>query len=198
MTPETPHDTPNDDPGSGAGVDDELNAGLQIGAASSTGGTGTLELTPRTTATTPARIAARRRQRRFMVGALLLVLIGGAAFLVTQLKDATTYFYNADQAVAKKASLGSRTFRIQGTVVRTPVKTTAVDGETLVFDIAFNGVSVPCHYMGGEPSSLFKAGEPVVLVGHFEGDRFAANQILVKHDNEYKAKHPDRLGPEGQ
>ena len=173
-----------DDPGSGAGVDAELESGL--------------DLTPRTAPPAPSRVIAKRKQRRIVVGALLVVLLGGAGFLITQLKDATTYFYNADQAVAKKASLGAKTFRIQGTVVSKPDKISETSGERLKFHIAFNGVDVPCDYTGGEPSSLFKAGEPVVLVGHFSGSTFAADQILVKHDSQYKAKHPDRLGPEGQ
>jgi cytochrome c-type biogenesis protein CcmE len=175
---------PTDDPGTGEGVDAELESGLV--------------LTPRTAPSSPSRVASKRRQRRIFVGSLLVVLLGGAAFLVSQLTEATTYFYNADQAVAKKASLGSRTFRIQGTVMAKPVKTSSADGERLRFHIAFNGVDVPCDYSGGEPSALFKAGEPVVLVGHFSGATFAANQILVKHDSVYKEKHPDRLGPEGQ
>lgn len=186
----TDHDPglPTDDPGSGEGVDAELEGGLRSSVATA----GDLELSPRSGPTTP-EANRRRHRRRLMVGGVLVVLVAAAAFLISQLGSATTYFYNADQAVAHKASLGARTFRIQGTVVAKPLKVSEQDGERLRFDIAFNGARVPCDYFGGEPSSLFKAGEPVVLVGHFDGDTFRAHQILVKHDATYKAKHPDRV-----
>ncbi len=184
------HDAPTtDDPGSGEGVDAELEGGLRVGSAAPA-----LELSPRSPSQA-GKSTAKRRQRRFVVGGLLVALAGAAGFLVTQLGSATTYYYNADQAVAKKASIGARTFRIQGTVVSRPAKHDSGEGERLRFAIAFNGVSVPCDYFGGEPSSLFKAGEPVVLVGHFDGDLFKASQIMVKHDSEYKAKHPERVSP---
>lgn len=179
---------PTDDPGTGEGVDAELEGGLRVEDPARP-----LELSPRSGPGSAQRSAGTRKRRRIVVCGVLVVLLGAAGFLISQLGSATTYFYNADQAVAKKASLGSRTFRIQGTVVGAPVKHSAADGEQLRFAIAFNGVNVPCDYSGGEPSSLFKAGEPVVLVGHFSGDRFRAHQILVKHDADYKAKHPDRV-----
>lgn len=145
-----------------------------------------LDLTPRTPP--PAR-----RHRKWALVALVAVLAAAVGFLATQLNDATTYFYTADQAVARKAKLGDRTFRIEGTVIDTPAKTTVGGDERLSFTIASKGTRVHCHYSGGEPSSLFKRGEPVVLVGHFAGDLFTSDQIMVKHDAEYKAKHPDRL-----
>lgn len=184
----------HDDPGSGAGVDDELEHGAAIDTVD---GPPPLELRPRSGPAAPAVAAHRRRKRRLLVGGVLVVLLGAAGILVSQLNSATTYFYTADKAVQKRPSLGSKTFRVEGTVVGDPRKVTSADGERLDFDIAFNGVGLTCHYFGGEPSALFKAGEPVVLVGHFNGDAFAANQILVKHDAQYKAKHPDRVSPSG-
>ena len=53
--------------------------------------------------------------------------------------NATMYFYNADEAVAKKTSLEDKRFRLQGTVVPGTVRDT---GETVDFDVTFNGVTV--------------------------------------------------------
>jgi cytochrome c-type biogenesis protein CcmE len=152
-----------------------------------------LDLTPRTSG--PAGAGGGRRHRKWFVVGVLVVLLAAIGFLVTQLTDATTYFYTADQAVTKKASLGERTFRIEGTVMNQPAKRIEAGDEHLSFIIGSKSARVPVHYSGGEPSSLFKQGEPVVLVGHFTGDTFASSQILVKHDAEYKAKHPDRVKP---
>lgn len=146
-----------------------------------------------TTATPPAPPAPRRRRallgtwRRQAVAALI---IGGAlAFLLLEgLSNATVYFKTADQAVADRASLGSRPFRIEGTVepgVRQVAGTT-------VFSIVANNVVV--HVVDSkQPPQLFKPGIPVVLEGHWQGDIYASDQIMVKHTASYVEAHPDRL-----
>ena len=49
---------------------------------------------------------------------MLVALLGATGFLLVKVVgDASLYFYNADEAVAKKAELGDRQFRIQGTYV---------------------------------------------------------------------------------
>ena len=78
-------------------------------------------------------------------------------------------------------------------MVDDPVKTATAGGEQLTFTLASNGSSAQCHYTGGEPSALFKKGEPVVLEGHWNGDVFTSSLIMVKHDATYDAKHPDRV-----
>ena len=153
-----------------------------------------LDLTPRTSGA-PGAGGGRRPRRKWLAVGVLVVLLGVIGFLVTQLSDATTYFYTADQAVTKKASLGERTFRIEGTVMNQPAKLIESGDEHLSFTIGSKSARVPVHYSGGEPSALFKQGEPVVLVGHFTGNSFMSNQILVKHDAQYKAEHPDRVKP---
>jgi len=34
---------------------------------------------------------------------------------------------------------------------------------------------------------------PVVLEGHWQGDVFAGDRILVKHSEDYKASNPDHV-----
>src|ERR1700741_1001938 len=69
----------------------------------------------------PVGTSPRRRRpllgtRRRQVGAGL-VIAGALAFLLLEgLNNATVYFKTADQAVADRAALGSRQFRIEGTV----------------------------------------------------------------------------------
>ena len=71
-------------------------------------------------------------------------------------------------------------------------------GEAVDFAIAANGVTVPIVHTGSQPQ-LFKAGVPVVLEGHWsaDGTYYASDTILVKHDENYKTAHPDRLKQAG-
>ena len=118
------------------------------------------------------------------------MVVGGAlGFLLYQgLNNATVYFKTADQAVADRASLGSRQFRIEGTVE--PGVHQA--GDTTLFAIVANGVSVNV-VDNKQPPQLFRVGIPVVLVGHWQGPAYAADQIMVKHSASYVEAHPNRL-----
>jgi cytochrome c-type biogenesis protein CcmE len=146
-----------------------------------------------TTRTPPAPPAPHRRRpllgtwRRRVVAA---VIIGGAlVFLLLEgLNNATIYFKTADQAVADRAALGSRQFRIEGTVEPGVKKV----GVTTHFSIVANNVIVNVVDTG-QPNQLFKPGIPVVLEGHWQGDVYASDQIMVKHTASYVEAHPDRL-----
>ena len=134
----------------------------------------------------PAPAASRRRM--LVVAAVVLAAIG---FLVFKgLGDATVYFLTADEAVARKAELGDRRFRVEGAVVTDSV-TTAGDGQ-VAFEIISAGEVVPVVH-DGDPPELFKPGIPVVLEGRWQGDRFASDRIMVKHTSEYREKNPERV-----
>ena len=117
------------------------------------------------------------------------VVAGALGFLLYEgLDNATVYFKTADQAVASRASLGTHQFRIEGTVepgVRQ-------QGGMTLFSIVANGVSVPVAD-SEQPPQLFKVGIPVVLEGHWQGDVYLADQIMVKHSASYVEAHPNRL-----
>jgi cytochrome c-type biogenesis protein CcmE len=149
------------------------------------------DLSPRTAA---GDVGPVRRRRN--VGALaLLGVLGVAAVLILSqaLGSATTYFYTADQAVAKRASLGSTRFRIEGTVIDEPARSSKGKQEAATFTITANDIAVPVSYLGEDPPALFKRCEPVVLVGKWDGTRFRSDQIIVKHTTDYTDKHPGRL-----
>jgi cytochrome c-type biogenesis protein CcmE len=101
------------------------------------------------------------------------------------LSDATLYFRNADEAVAQRDSLGTKRFRLQGTVTGDPAETDgAVD-----FAVVFNGVSVDVRHVGSPPE-LFRPGIPVVLEGHWDesGEFFDSDRIMIKHDATYESE----------
>lgn len=165
---------------------------LTTGAASDSRGAGQ---GPDRPAVPPAAPAIRRRRtflgsrrRQIIAG---LIIAGAVAFLLVQgLGNATEYFKTADQAVADRASLGTRQFRIEGTVANDVRRV----GNETSFSIVANHVSVPVIDTK-EPPELFKPGIPVVLEGHWaaKGPVFDSDLIMVKHSASYAAAHPDRL-----
>lgn len=149
-----------------------------------------MELTPRTSPATDAPTVARRRRSPWAYGALAAVLLGLGVVVYQGLTSASLYFYNADEAVAQRADLGDRRFRLQGLVVDQHAATD--DG--IEFTVAYNDVEVEVHHQG-DPPELFDLGIPVVLEGRWDssGDFFASDRILVKHSEQYEADNPDRI-----
>jgi cytochrome c-type biogenesis protein CcmE len=118
-----------------------------------------------------------------------VVILGSLGFLVAEgLSNATTYFLYTNQAVAQRASLGTKAFRIEGTV-EPGVRRVGQDTD---FSIVANDVSVQV-VSTNSPPQLFKVGIPVVLEGHWQGDVYASDLIMVKHTASYVEAHPNRL-----
>jgi cytochrome c-type biogenesis protein CcmE len=151
---------------------------------------GGLDLTPRSDAPVRAARTTRRKWAPLVVLCLLGLVIGVIAF---QARGASLYFKNADEAVAEKESLGTKRFRLQGTVLGKPVE----EGAATVFKVQYHGVNVKVRHTGSEPA-MFKAGIPVVAEGAWNaaGTEFDSDRLLVKHDADYEdydKKNPERL-----
>jgi len=137
-----------------------------------------------------AALASRRR-----LAIAIVILVGAIGYLLYQgLGNAAIYFKTADEAVAQKTQLGTRRFRIEGDVTTGSI--TPRDG-MVDFSIVHNAVTVEVVHTG-DPPQLFKDATPVVLEGHWVlggagGDYFASDRIMIKHSEDYKAAHPDRL-----
>jgi cytochrome c-type biogenesis protein CcmE len=118
-----------------------------------------------------------RRQR--VVAAV--VIAGALGFLLFRgLTNALDYYLTTNQAVAQRAQLGESDFRIQGTVLPGLRQV----GTTLHFSITSHHVAVDV-VSTGTPPQLFRAGMPVVLDGHWQGDAFSSFQIMVQHGSNY-------------
>ena len=162
------------DPGSGVGIDDAADTGL--------------DLTPRTSDADRPR-SRRRRPLAWLVLAVVVIALGYV--VLNGLSGATLYFRNADEAVAEHDELGTRRFRLQGLVVDEAV----TEGDVVTFEVAFNDVVVPVRSTVGLPA-LFLPGRPVVMEGHFAaGDEvlYLADDIFVKHDETYEDDNSDRI-----
>ena len=131
--------------------------------------------------------AAKHTARYVVVG---LVLLGALGFLLVKgLGSALNFYIPADQAVAQKATLGDRTFNVEGVVVPGSIHSTT-DGVNFVVDSG--AVHLAVHNTSSPPE-LFQGNIPVIAVGHFHGDTFVSDQILVKHSSTYIAQHPSRV-----
>lgn len=154
-----------------------------------------MELTPRTfddDIDVDAAPGGTRRppvKRRWALVVVVLVVAALGVVAWQGLTNASEFFYNADEAVAERAELGERRFRLQGTVLGDTIE--RVEGGAS-FTVSFNGVDVDVVHRGGTPE-LFQDGIPVVMSGRWDGEHFASDEILVKHDEQYEADNGERI-----
>jgi cytochrome c-type biogenesis protein CcmE len=123
------------------------------------------------------------------------VLVGSFAFLLVKgLGTALNFYLPADQAVQQEATLGGKTFNLEGVVAPHSIHPTP-DGVDFVVTAGATRLQVDNT---GSPPQLFQPNIPVIAVGHFSGSTFVSDQILVKHSANYIAQHPGRVtSPDG-
>ena len=155
-------------------------------------------MTEASTDLTPVAPPAPARTRRRTVVVLGLVVVAVLALLSQGLLHSLNYFMTVDEAWSQRAQLGTKEIRLEGLVAHHSVTRTSRGADFVVrgsHDRRVHVVEV------GAPPQLFRAGIPVVVVGHFESatsDVFRANQIMVKHSSSYIAQHPNRVkAPDG-
>ncbi|MEM9201467.1 MAG: cytochrome c maturation protein CcmE [Actinomycetota bacterium] len=150
---------------------------------------------------TPQEPRPTRRGRRRIVPALVAVGMATAVVaLIWNLLGGALFFYNADEAVERRAELGDERFTLQGA----PVDCGIVNGfqgdqPVVAFSITFGGADIDVVHFG-DPAELFEPGVPVVLDGNWvqgdpgisgfeglanDGYYFASDRMRVKHDNDY-------------
>lgn len=162
--------------------DDESPDAAPIGGAGPR-----LDVTPRTHDES-ARSAPPAR--KVLAIAAIVVLLGALGLVVFNgLNDAALFYYNVDEALEQREDLGDQRFRMQGSVIDGTIE--QVEGG-VEFVLAFDGAEVPVHHQG-DPPELFSAEIPVILEGRFDGEGFASDEILIRHDNTYTEEHEDRL-----
>ncbi|MFN8021884.1 MAG: cytochrome c maturation protein CcmE [Acidimicrobiales bacterium] len=148
-----------------------------------------MDLSPRVDQAAPE--PPKRRGKRWPAIAVLVLVLGGGVVLVTQfLSSAIDYYCNVDEVGVKDGCEAGRRLRIQGNVVEGSV---AQDGEVTLFDVEFNGVTMPVRYDAGDPGGIFQECVPVVVHGRLDNGVFVGDDIEVKHSNEYEAANKDRL-----
>ncbi len=138
----------------------------------------------------PAPAPTRRARLRVMV--VLGLIVAAVLGLLSQgLLHSLNYFETVDEALAQRASLGTKQIRLEG-LVRGPIRRDAVGA---LFGLAGSRGVIPVSEVGSPPQ-LFQLNIPVVVVGHFDSPSarvFHASQIMVKHTANYIAAHPGRV-----
>ena len=147
-----------------------------------------LDLSPRSVEEI-ATTGSKRRWRNWLIVGAFTAAMG--VLLFQALTSARVFFYNVDEAVAERAELEDRTFRLQGTVVNDPVED---ETGAMIFTVRHNGVQATIRHVGEEPTDLFEIGIPVVAEGRWDGDAFESQQLLVKHSEAYVADNDERPG----
>lgn len=143
------------------------------------------DVTPRTPRTAEAR--SGRKALAIAVVVLAVVVLGVVVF--KGLNDASMFYYNVDEAVARRPELADQRFRMQGNVIDGSIHKT--DGG-VEFTIAYGDAEVPVVNRGNPPE-LFSSEIPVIIEGSFVGDVFHSDEIIIRHDSSYDEEHPDRL-----
>ena len=144
-----------------------------------------LDLSPRSTPS-----VSSRKRRPWGAIAVLVVVVGAGFVVITKfLTSAVDYYCNVDEIGQKDGCDAGRRLRVQGVVDAGSV---ADDGTTTVFDVSFNGETIPVRY-DGDPGGIFKECIPVVVHGVLKDGTFLGDRIEVKHSNEYEAENPDRV-----
>ena len=123
-----------------------------------------------------------RRYARFVVPALglVVVLLG---FLLFNLKDSLVFFRTPTEVVTETTP-GEDRMRLGGQVVGGTVEDTS-DG--VLFDVS-DGTTTIAVVHTGAPQQLFQEGIGVVITGTWNGDRFHSDEMLVKHDEQYRTE----------
>lgn len=139
---------------------------------------------PPALAPVPSRRPVRKaRGRLALVLGLLVAAIG--LVLYEGLLSSLNYYYTVNEALSKRATIGTTGIRLEGVVVPHTVLETKSGAD---FAIEGTGGATVDVDNDGLPPQLFEAGIPVVVVGHFSSASsrlFLSNQIMIDHSANY-------------
>ncbi|MEX1287704.1 MAG: cytochrome c maturation protein CcmE [Acidimicrobiia bacterium] len=95
----------------------------------------------------------------------------------------TVYYLEPREALAQRADLpDGESFRLGGVVVEGSVTTA---GDDITFTITDFAEEITVR-TDATPPELFTEGVPVILDGSFSGDAFVAEEILLRHEENYE------------
>jgi cytochrome c-type biogenesis protein CcmE len=136
-----------------------------------------------------------KSQRLTLLLIAIAAVVGAVLLAMSALRDQAAYFYTPGD-LARQATLPTGAVRIGGMVQKGSIRR-AADGVTIEFvvtDETPNRLRV--RYRGIVPD-LFKEGSGVVAEGRFApGGPFVADEILAKHDENYRP--PELVGAKGE
>ncbi|MEM9060823.1 MAG: cytochrome c maturation protein CcmE [Pseudomonadota bacterium] len=135
-----------------------------------------------------------RKTRRIQMLVIGGVALAGAAGLFGFLaQDAIAFFKSPTELVAGQYG-PDQLLRVGGLVVE---GTVGKDGTVNLFDITDGNGTVKVAFNGVLPD-LFREGQGIVAEGYWRDGKFAASEVLAKHDENYMPKEvADALKEQG-
>jgi cytochrome c-type biogenesis protein CcmE len=133
-------------------------------------------------------------KRRFLLGAL--VIAAAVSYLVyAGIRTTSTYYFEMDEFVARKASHDGEDLRVKGWVRAGTMRWDPTTNQ-LGFELARQDGSepVPVAYRGILPD-MFAEGREVVVEGHYGQGTLTAKQIMTSCPSKYE---PQKTGAQGE
>ena len=133
----------------------------------------------------PAPAALPPRRRPWGILLLVIVVLAVIAFLaISSIGNALVYYLTPTELLARGDAAVGETIRLGG-----QVKPGSVSGEAtdLAFILTDGSSEIPVHSTAA-PTRSFQEGRGAVVEGSLEADgTFEADQVIVKHDENYVA-----------
>ncbi|MBF0238288.1 MAG: cytochrome c maturation protein CcmE [SAR324 cluster bacterium] len=126
---------------------------------------------------------------KFLIGGL--VVFGAiVALSIVGLQEMTVFFYTPQEILAAPDDFQEKTIRIGAMVEKG-----SIDWDAGKIKLAFRMTEDSQHYIPvvfhGVKPDMFKEGQGVVVQGQLQGDTFYADELLVKHSEDYKLEAGD-------
>ncbi len=127
-----------------------------------------------------------RGPTRRLLGSLFIVFVAGCgvALILLAFRENLLYFYYPDQLVQGEVAVTGRNIRVGGLVVPESMQR---DPHSLAvrFRLTDHRSELEVLYTGVLPS-LFREGQGAIALGRLGPDgRFAATEVLARHDENY-------------
>ena len=119
-----------------------------------------------------------------------MVVVGGVLFAVlatSGVLSGAVYYYTPSEV--RERRVDGDVIRVGGTVVTGSVEWAAADG-VLRFELSDGKAALPVANRGAPPD-LFRAGRDALVEGRVEGGVLRSSDVIVKHDENYRAPGPD-------
>jgi cytochrome c-type biogenesis protein CcmE len=127
----------------------------------------------------------RKNQRLGLLILAIVAVLAAVLLAMSALKDQASYFYAPSDLAGQALPVG-KAVRIGGMVKKHSIKHLP-DGVTIEFLVRDETPSVIRVRYRGIPPDLFQEDSGVVAEGKFQPDGlFVADEILAKHDENYK------------
>lgn len=131
----------------------------------------------------------RAGKARWIIAAA--VCVGAIVFMVTQLGANLNYLEPVSVAVEQRESRGDRQLRIGGVVKPGTLSERAGGGST--FELTDGDATIAVDLPGAPHQTVTDNPDgcvPVVVEGHWQGETFAGDRMILRHGAEYDdAKH---------